>query len=154
MRVWTRKSALIQTRTSPGKSDVSSSGPLHPRGAAGPKRSDPLHSARRGGDEPAPRGPQLACSSPARPTVVYRLPLALPAERRQALSQLYQRRFSRPNTHFSAFFEIYKICNPLHRSDLKFSIKKRQNFEKLNIEYSIETAHFLHQKRYFSSKWR
>ena len=25
-----------------------------------------------------------------------------------ARSRLYQRRFSRPNTHFSAFFEIYK----------------------------------------------
>ena len=40
-----------------------------------------------------------------------------------ARSRLYHRRFLRPNTHFSAFFEIYKICNPLHRSDLKKSIK-------------------------------
>ena len=29
-----------------------------------------------------------------------------------------------------------------------------KNFAKLNIEYSIETAHFFHSKRYFSSKWR
>ena len=36
----------------------------------------------------------------------------------RARSRLYQRRFLRPNTHFSAFFEIYKICNPLHRSKL------------------------------------
>ena len=32
----------------------------------------------------------------------------------RARSRLYQRRFLRPNTHFKAFFEIYKICNPLH----------------------------------------
>ena len=30
-------------------------------------------------------------------------------------SLLYQRRCLQPNTHFSAFFEIYKICNPSHR---------------------------------------
>ena len=34
-------------------------------------------------------------------------------------TQLYQRRFLRPDTHFAAFFEIYKIATPLHRSKLK-----------------------------------
>ena len=43
-----------------------------------------------------------------------------------ARSLLYQRGFLRPNIHFSAFFEIYKIQNPLHRSKPKFS----QNFTK------------------------
>ena len=37
----------------------------------------------------------------------------------EARSRLYQRQFWQPNSHFGAFFEIYKICNPLHRS--KFS---------------------------------
>jgi len=33
-----------------------------------------------------------------------------------------------PNSHFSAFFEIYKIITPLHRSKLKISAKFRQIF--------------------------
>ena len=37
----------------------------------------------------------------------------------KARSRLYRRRFLRPNTHFSAFYEIYKILIPSHRSDLK-----------------------------------
>ena len=36
-----------------------------------------------------------------------------------ARSRLYQSRFLRPNTHFSAFFELYKIHKPSHRSTLK-----------------------------------
>ena len=39
-----------------------------------------------------------------------------------ARSPLYQRRFWRLNSHFSAFFEIYKICNPSHRSQRKKKI--------------------------------
>ena len=34
--------------------------------------------------------------------------------------RLYRSRFFQPNTIFSAFFEIYKICILLHRSILKF----------------------------------
>ena len=45
----------------------------------------------------------------------------------KARSRLYRSRFLQPNTHVSAFFEIYKICNPLHRSDLKTSHKKSPN---------------------------
>ena len=33
----------------------------------------------------------------------------------KARFQLYRRRFLHPNTHFSAFFEIYKIHTPSHR---------------------------------------
>ena len=29
---------------------------------------------------------------------------------------------------FAAFFEIFKICIPLHRTDLKISARNRQNF--------------------------
>ena len=36
-----------------------------------------------------------------------------------ARSLLYRGRFLGPNTHFSAFFVIYKIQNPLHRSKPK-----------------------------------
>ena len=41
--------------------------------------------------------------------------------------------FLRPNTHFAAFFEIYKISIPLHRSDLENSVKNRHQF--CEIEY-------------------
>ena len=40
-----------------------------------------------------------------------------------ARSRLYRRRSLQVNIHFSAFFEIYKMCIPLHRSDLKISAK-------------------------------
>ena len=44
-------------------------------------------------------------------------------------SRLYQRRFLQPNSHFSAFFKIYKICTLLHRSELKIMKKPIQKFE-------------------------
>ena len=34
----------------------------------------------------------------------------------RARSRLYRSRFLQPNTHFAAFFEIYKNIIPLHRS--------------------------------------
>ena len=34
----------------------------------------------------------------------------------RARSRLYRSRFLQPNTHFAAFFEIYKIIIPSHRS--------------------------------------
>ena len=50
----------------------------------------------------------------------------------EARFQLYRRRFLRPNTHFAAFFEIYKIYIPLHRSKFKNLAKSHffQNFMK------------------------
>ena len=50
--------------------------------------------------------------------------LNFPPKLRGARSRLNRRRFLQPklpNAHFPEFFEIYKICNPLHRSDLKIS---------------------------------
>ena len=38
------------------------------------------------------------------------------------------------NTHFAAFFEIYKIDILLHRSTLNFLLKIVKTFAKLNIE--------------------
>ena len=61
----------------------------------------------------------------------------------RARSRLYQRRFLQPNTHFEVFFKIYKICNPLHRSDLKISTKLRQT--------SSYFAQFSNKNRYFST---
>ena len=40
-----------------------------------------------------------------------------------ARSRLYQSRCLQVNTHFAAFFEIYKIHTPLHRSKLKILSK-------------------------------
>ena len=42
-----------------------------------------------------------------------------PPKLEEARSLLYRSRFLQPNTHSSAFFEIYKICKPLHRSNFK-----------------------------------
>ena len=47
---------------------------------------------------------------------------------RSRLYQQIQHRFLRPNIHFAAFFEIYKIRTPLHRSELKKLKKNRQSF--------------------------
>ena len=63
-------------------------------------------------------------------------------------SLLYRSRFLRPNTHFLAFFENYKINTPLHRSKFKISIKNRPFFSRMNNElfnfqdFSIEFCHF------------
>ena len=48
----------------------------------------------------------------------------------EARSRLYQHRSWPPNSHFAAFFKIYKICILLHRSELKFLEKIIQNFQK------------------------
>ena len=41
----------------------------------------------------------------------------------RARSLLYRSRFLRPRSHFAAFFEIYKIYIPSHRSKLNFYCK-------------------------------
>ena len=53
----------------------------------------------------------------------------------KARSRLYRSRFSQANTHFSAFFEIYKICNPSHRSKFKIFAKIRQTFFEFLFEF-------------------
>ena len=53
----------------------------------------------------------------------------------RAFSRLYQRRFLRPNTHFSAFFEIYKIGIPLHRLNVKISAKFRKTFSHFFVNF-------------------
>ena len=82
MRPWLQKSASIQPRTSPGKSENGKSGmaAARPRGRVGgpPRR----RAARRTGHD----------------TITLS----------EARSRLDRSRFSRPNTHFLAFFKIYK----------------------------------------------
>ena len=56
----------------------------------------------------------------------------------RARSRLYRRRFWHPNTHFSAFCEIYKIRIPLHRS--KFKIL--QFFDNLFLTFWTNFDHF------------
>ena len=43
-----------------------------------------------------------------------------PAKLQRARSRLYQSKILQPNTDFAAFFEIYKISNPLHQSKPNF----------------------------------
>ena len=49
----------------------------------------------------------------------------------KARSRLYRRRFLQPNTHFAAFFEIFKIYKPLHRSRFKICIVLFSKFSKI-----------------------
>ena len=49
----------------------------------------------------------------------------------RARSLLYRRGFLRPKAHFSAFFAIFKIQNPLHRSRLKSSQNFTETFSKI-----------------------
>ena len=51
-----------------------------------------------------------------------------PSKLQRARSRLYRSRILRPNMHFSAFFEIYKIQTPLHRSKFKILANFRQVF--------------------------
>ena len=53
----------------------------------------------------------------------------------EARSRLYRRRILQLNSHFAAFFEIYNISIPSHRSDLENSVKTRHQF--CEIEYWI-----------------
>ena len=46
----------------------------------------------------------------------------------EARSRLYRSQILQVNTHFAAFFEIYKIDILLHRSKLNFLVKNRENF--------------------------
>ena len=78
MRPWTRKSASIQPRTSLRKSDCVVAGGRL-RGPRAPRR-------------------EAAAAQSAFNTITLS----------EARSRLDQRRFSRPNTHFLAFFKIYK----------------------------------------------
>ena len=62
-----------------------------------------------------------------------------PAEFGPFSAQLYRRRSLQVNIHFSAFFEIYKMCIPLHRSDLKISA----NFVKCFLQIFEDFAKFM-----------
>ena len=55
----------------------------------------------------------------------------------EARSRLYQRRFWPPNSHFAAFFKIYKICILLHQSVLNFLEKIVQNVQKFANIFKI-----------------
>ena len=62
----------------------------------------------------------------------------------EARSRLYQHQILQPNTHFAAFFEIYKICILLHR----FKFKKNLRF-RLKIQYSVSQKF----SRFLTKNW-
>ena len=61
-------------------------------------------------------------------------------------SQLYRSRFLRPNTHFAAFFEIYKILAFLYRLKL-IIFKKLRNFQQKSQNFDSNFAKFLSFER-------
>ena len=71
----------------------------------------------------------------------------------EARSRLYRSQILQVNTHFAAFFEIYKIDILLHRSKLNFLSKIVNTF--CEIEYWIEPKFNpnFHQNCYFSAKF-
>ena len=75
----------------------------------------------------------------------------------QNRSWIDKRRFFQPRSPGWAFwfFEIYKICNPLHRSDRKISEKNASQFWRFWIliqNYSFKISHFSNLKCDFLSK--
>ena len=71
-----------------------------------------------------------------------------------APSRLYRIQILQQNLQFSAFFEIYKISIPLHRSDLKISQKDQPQFCQIENWNFNRNFRFFHEKWYFSSKFR
>ena len=51
----------------------------------------------------------------------------------EARSRLNQSRIMKPNTHFAAFFEFYKIYRLLHRSKFKNSAKFLKTFSHFSV---------------------
>lgn len=51
------------------------------------------------------------------------------------VQNLFTSRFLTPNTHFSAFFETYYLCVPLHRSNFKCSVNLLFRFLKLYLSF-------------------
>ena len=75
----------------------------------------------------------------------------------EARSPLYRRRFLQPNTHFAAFFEIYKIFILLHRSEFENAAKFRQTFSHLcsfNFNFSLIFRNFCPKIANFDEKIR
>ena len=63
----------------------------------------------------------------------------------EARSLLYRNEILQPNTHWKAFFKLYKIITPLHRSDLKI----QQNFPEI-FQHFLQF--FFAKNRIFSQK--
>ena len=61
---------------------------------------------------------------------------------KRARSLLYRGRFLQPNTHSLAFFKIYKIHTPSHRSQFKIFAKSRQTFFEFLFEILKKSRFF------------
>ena len=60
----------------------------------------------------------------------------------EARSLLYRNEILQPNTHWKAFFKLYKIITPLHRSDLKIQQNFAEIFQHFFQVYIIITMSF------------
>ena len=125
MSIWLQKSASIQKRTSPLKFDKFRW--KIPNCTASYLSTKVAKVAEKPGE---PVGGQAAENYYKRLGMWSQLWSAKFAifKLQEARSRLYRNRFLQPNTHFLAFFAIYKICTPSHRSKLKIFAKIRQTF--------------------------
>ena len=67
----------------------------------------------------------------------------------RARSLLYRSRFLRPRSHFAAFFEIYKIYIPSHRSKLNFYCKNRAKI-RIKTCWFFEKSTFISNSSFFA----
>ena len=75
----------------------------------------------------------------------------------RARSRLYRSRFLQPNTHFAAFFEIFKIYKPVHLSIFKISnllifsnfCKISMNFRDFSQNSSLNSAEISYNLLFF-----
>ena len=102
MRIWTRKSASIQPRTSLGKSAVSGSDMRLQASGGGARLGACGALARAGGVKSVVGSRACIVVSPSPLHGHDTITLS------EARSRLDRRRFSRPRPHFLAFFKIYK----------------------------------------------
>ena len=71
----------------------------------------------------------------------------------KARSLLYRSRFLQPNTNFEAFFEIYKIIIPSHRSQLNNLANFRWQVFAIFKKKSRFSAHFIEVCTDFDEKF-
>ena len=103
-------------------------------GAAGAGSAAGGRAGREAGEQPRDRGMRLGLRWISHRHLDSHWPRHITLS--EARSRLYQHRFWPPNSHFAAFFKIYKICTLLHRSELNFLEKIVQNFQKVTKKFS------------------
>ena len=121
------------------------------RPSLGPGRPAGRARARRRGCPPDPKAAAEVFAAEYGLVKPYLTPIFQPknAELVETRSLLYRSQISQPNTHFAAFFEIYKINILLHR----FNLKILQKFSQTFFRKMQKNVQIFHQFRHFSRRF-